>query len=73
MTRSIVECVLTGFYALLDLISTNHVKCYPTINLNLNLDYSVAVTSPDCTLIALDLPSGGTLRCYDIFLLQMVR
>ena len=55
-TRGIVESVLTGFYALLDLTSTNHVKYCPTINLHPNLDNSIDVTSPDCTLIALDLP-----------------
>ena len=56
MTRSMVESVLTGFYALLDLTSTTHVKHCPTINLHLNLDYSVDVTSPDCTSVPLDLP-----------------
>lgn len=56
MKRSMVESVLTGFYALLDLTSTTHVKYCLTINLHLNLDYSVDVTSPDCTPIALDLP-----------------
>ena len=56
MTRSMVESVLTGFYALLDLTSTTHVKRCPTINLHLNLDYSVDVTSPDCEAIPLDLP-----------------
>ena len=56
MPSSKVESVLTGFYALLDLTSTNHVKYCPTINLHLNLDYSVDVTSPDCTSVPLDLP-----------------
>ena len=56
MKRSMVESVLTGFYALLDLTSTTHVTYCSTINLHLNLDYSVDVTSPDCTPFALDLP-----------------
>ena len=56
MTRSMVESVLTGFYALLDLTSTTDVKHCPTINLHLNLDYSVDVSSDDCTSIPLDLP-----------------
>ena len=56
MPSSTVESVLTGFYALLDLTSTTHVNYCPTINLHLNLDYSVDVTSPDCEAIPLDLP-----------------
>ena len=56
MTRSMVESVITGLYAPLDLTSTTHVKHCPTINLHLNLDYSVDVTSPDCASIPLDLP-----------------
>ena len=56
MTRSMVESVLTGFYDLLELTSTTHVKRCLTINLDLNLDYSVDVTSPDCEAIPLDLP-----------------
>ena len=56
MTRSMVESVLTGFYDLLELTSTTHVKRCLTINLHLNLDYSVDVTSPDCEAIPLDLP-----------------
>jgi hypothetical protein len=56
MPRSMVESVLTGFYALLDLTSTTHVKHCSTINLHLNLDYSVDVTSPDCTSVPLNLP-----------------
>ncbi len=56
MTRSMVESVITGLYALLDLTSTTHVKHCPTINLHLNLNYSVNVTGPDCASIPLDLP-----------------
>jgi hypothetical protein len=56
MTRSMVESVLADFYALLELTSATHVKVCPTINLHLNLDYSVDVTSPDCASIPLDLP-----------------
>ena len=56
MTRNMAESLLTGFYALLELTSTTHVKHCPTINLYLNLDYSVDVTSPDCEAIPLDLP-----------------
>ena len=56
MTRSMVESVLTGFYALLELTSTTHVKHCPTIDLRLKLDYSVSVSSDDCTSIPLDLP-----------------
>lgn len=56
MTRSMAESVLTGFYALLELTSTAHVKHCPTIDLLLNLDYSVSVSSDDCTSIPLDLP-----------------
>lgn len=56
MTGNMAESLLTGFYALLELTSTTHVKHCPTINLYLNLDYSVDVTSPDCEAIPLDLP-----------------
>ena len=56
MTRTMAESVLTGFYALLELTSTTHVKHCPTIDLLLNLDYSVSVSSDDCTSIPLDLP-----------------
>ena len=56
MTRGMVESLLTGFYALLDLTSTTHVKDCPTVNLHLKLDYSVEVSSPDCEAIPLDLP-----------------
>ena len=56
MTRGMVESLLTGFYSLLDLTSTTHVKDCPTINLHLKLDYSVEVSSPDCEAIPLDLP-----------------
>lgn len=56
MTRSMAESLLTGFYDLLDLISTTYAKHCPTINLHLNLDYSVSVSSDDCTSIPLDLP-----------------
>lgn len=56
MTRSMAESTLTGFYALLDLTSTTHTKHCPTINLHLNIDYSVDVTSPDCESIPLNLP-----------------
>lgn len=56
MTRSMAESLLTGFYDLLDLTSTTHAKHCPTINLHLNLDYSVSVSSDNCTSIPLDLP-----------------
>jgi len=56
MTRGMVTSVLAGFYSLLDLTSSTHGKHCPTINLYLNTDYSVEVTSPDCESIPLDLP-----------------